>query len=198
MIQSFSEYLENEFESVNLNNSETISSRFQECVFDRCKFTESAFVNCRFIDSQFVNCDLSLMGIPGSYFSGTRFEECKIIGVNWALANWSDLGIWKAIEFNQCALNHSTFLGLEIPKSRFINCELVNVDFREANLTSVDFSNSDLNESLFNSTNLTGSNLIKARNYQIDPTKNKLKNAMFSMPEVLSLLYNMDIEIKQS
>jgi len=40
---------------------------------------------------------------------------------------------------------------------------------------------------------LTEADLSKARNYLIDPGLNQLKKAKFSLPEAMSLLYNMDI-----
>jgi uncharacterized protein YjbI with pentapeptide repeats len=129
--------------------------------------------------------------------SGTLFENTKVIGVNWTLANWQEKGIWDPIQFKKCALNHSTFLGVNLSGIKFRRSEAVNVDFREADLSRVDFAFTDLTDSLFNSTNLAGADLRYAKNYQIDPTKNKIEGAKFSMPEVMALLYSMEIEISE-
>jgi len=37
-----------------------------------------------------------------------------------------------------------------------------------------------------------------ARNYQIDPSQNKVHKARFSLPEAMSLLYSMDIDLDES
>ena len=198
MILSSTEYFEQSFIDKNYIKAEIKSSIFNDCVFDRCNFTEATINNCRFINSKFINCDLGLMQVPGSSYSGVQFEKCKIIGVNWVQAFWPGLGIWEPIEFTKCALNHSTFLGVNLAGSRITQCEAINVDFREAKLSNVDFSFSDLNESLFHATDLQYCDLRDARNYQIDPTKNNLRLAKFSIPEAMSLLYSMEIEIRES
>ena len=74
-----------------------------------------------------------------------------------------------------------------------VDCVAVDVDFREADLSQADFAGSDLSESLFVNTDLSEADLSRARNYLIDPGQNVLKGARFSMPEAMSLLYNMDI-----
>ena len=53
----------------------------------------------------------------------------------------------------------------------------------------------DLSESLFGETDLTGADFREVRNYRIDPRRNTLAGARFSLPEALALLYALDIEI---
>jgi hypothetical protein len=43
---------------------------------------------------------------------------------------------------------------------------------------------------------LSDADLSQARNYMVDPSKNILKKAKFSLPEAMSLLYCMDIVLK--
>lgn len=78
---------------------------------------------------------------------------------------------------------------------KFRRCEAINVDFREAKLPLADFAFTNLQDSLFQSTDLTAADFRYARNYQIDPSQNKIQNARFSLPEAMALLYSMDIEI---
>ena len=72
------------------------------------------------------------------------------------------------------------------------------MDFREADLTNADFSGSDLGQSLFLNTNLSEADLSTARNYHIAPEHNVLKGARFSLPEAMSLLFNMDIVLVEA
>lgn len=195
MIQSDSDYTEKTFKDIDMVQKIIKSVTFQDCIFDHCAFTESVFQNCRFINCIFKQCDLSLIQIHNSSVAGARFADSKIIGLNWAQAHWQDKGIWKPIEFKKCALSHSTFLGLDLPGIKMVRCEAVNVDFREADLSQADFAFTDLKDSLFLSTNLSGADLRYARNYTIDPSQNTIKGAKFSLPEVMSLLYSMDIQI---
>jgi fluoroquinolone resistance protein len=188
-------YTDQVFNSLKLDARQLTSSEFFDCVFKDCSFVESVLQKCRFINCAFQNCDLSLALVPESSFSGTSFENSKCVGLNWAQADWPITGLGNPIRFKKCALSHSTFIGLNLAGIQITDCVAVDVDFREANLSQSDFSRTDLSDSLFNHTNLTEADLSQARNYLIDPANNELKGARFSLPEAMSLLYNMDIEL---
>jgi len=194
-IQSKGTYAEEAFEQVRLEQNDVVSAEFRECSFVRCCFSESALRACVFDECVFVECDLSLVKLPHSVFSSTRFEDSKIIGVNWTEARWPTSRLLVPVRFEKCIINHSTFLGLDLKGVRFTECTAKDVDFREANLSKSDFSGTDLTGAQFGSTNLTGANLQSARNYRIVPAENTLKGARFSLPEAMSLLSGLDIEI---
>ncbi len=75
-------------------------------------------------------------------------------------------------------------------KSEFQDC-----DFFEAKLSSTDFSFCKLKGSLFENCDLTKADFRNATAYSIDPNQNKLIKAKFSMPEVLTFLEPLGIEI---
>lgn len=195
MIQTNSNYSEDIFKDLDMLQVQLKSVTFQDCTFERCNFTKTVFQNCRFVNCDFKHCNLSLVQIPNCSFSGTRFADSKIIGVNWAQANWPEKSIWDPIEFKKCAISHSTFLGVTLSGLKMHRCQAINVDFREADLSQADFAFTDLKDSLFLSTNLAGADLSYARNYQIDPSQNNIQKAMFTLPEAMALLYSMDIQI---
>ena len=195
MIHSESDNLEKNFKDLEITGIQIRLSTFQDCTFENCTFSETKFQNCRFVNCVFKNCNLSLVEVPGSSFEGIKFENTKLIGVNWSQAQWPAKSIWNPLSFKKCALSHATFLGVDLGAVKFRRCEAVNVDFREAKLPQADFAFTDLKDSLFQSTDLTGADLRYARNYQLDPSKNKIQNARFSLPEAMALLYSMDIEI---
>ena len=188
-------YAEETFEQVQLKQNDVVSAEFRECRFVRCGFSDSVLRACAFEECVFLECDLSLVKLPHSSFSSTRFEGSKIIGVNWTEARWMALRLWQPVRFKNCIINHSTFLGLDLKGVSFVECMAKDVDFREANLSKADFSGSDLTGAQFGGTNLTGANLQSALNYSIDPGRNVLKGARFSLPEAMSLLSGLDIEI---
>jgi uncharacterized protein YjbI with pentapeptide repeats len=97
------------------------------------------------------------------------------------------------VGFFKSALSHSTFIGLSLKGIQIKACLATGVDFREADLSQADFAGTDLSESLFGDTNLTEADLSRARNYHIDPSQNAVKQAKFSLPEAMSLLYGLDI-----
>lgn len=154
------------------------------------------FEKCRFVNCSFHRSDLSLMHVPESAFSSTLFENSKVIGVNWSLGDWSALGLGNIIGFSDCTISHSTFIGLNLSGIHIKNCVAFEVDFREADLSRADFTGTDLSRSIFMSTNLREADLRQARNYTIDPGKNNLAKTKFSLPEALSLLYSMDIDLR--
>ncbi len=193
MIQSRQSYNDQIFKMQELGQQTLRSAEFYDCRFTRCSFMSASLIDCRFINCTFKNCELSLAQFPGCTLSGVRFEGTKLVGVNWTEANWSGIRLGEPLVFEDCALNHATFLGLSLPETKILNCTAIGADFREADFSQADFSGSDLLDSLFLHTNLAEANLSKARNYTIAPGENTLKQARFALPEALALLYSLDI-----
>jgi uncharacterized protein YjbI with pentapeptide repeats len=185
------------FEQVHLSPGETLTGEFADCKFIKCNFESVVFSNCRFSDCKFQDCNLSLIQIPGSSFPATRFETTKLIGIDWTQGDWSQSEFNPIAGFFDCVLSHSTFIGIDLKGIQMKKCIANEVDFREANLTEVNFRGTDLAKSLFGNTNLTRADLSLARNYQIDPGNNVLKQAKFSLPEAMALLYSMDIDLQE-
>ncbi len=193
MIDSNSQYSDRTFEGANLNANRLTSSQFYDCTFSHCSFVETVFLDCRFVGCKFQDCDLSLLQVPGSSFSGTLFEDSKLIGINWTHGNWGNNLLQEPLVSIRCVLNHSTFIGLPLKGTQIKDCIARDIDFRETDLNQADFEGTDLAESLFSQTNLTQADLSRARNYTISPEENTLKGARFSLPEAMSLLYSLDI-----
>lgn len=72
----------------------------------------------------------------------------------------------------------------------FLECEFENCTFEECTV-----QNCRLNATQFIKNDIRGANFRGAAGYQIDITTNKMKNAKFSFPEVVSLLSGLDIKI---
>lgn len=196
VISSHTQYSDQVFKDIEFENGRLDSSGFYDCEFRGCSFVEAVFNKCKFINCVFKECDLSLIQLPESTFSRTRFKATKVIGINWAQAGWPTAGLGKPVGFSKSILNHCTFIGLTLKGIQIKDCIAKDVDFREADLSQADFTGTDLSESMFNNTNLTEADLSQARNYHIDPAQNVLKGASFSLPEAMSLLYSMDIILK--
>ena len=76
------------------------------------------------------------------------------------------------------------------------NCSVINSNFEETDLSRADCMKSDFKNALFSRTNLTETNFIGAVNYAISSQANTLKKTRFSLPEAISLLYNLDIVLE--
>ena len=171
---------------------------FIACEFVKCDFHESTFKNCVLRDCRFKQCDLNLIQVDGSTFQDVYFEKCKMVGINWSKASWGKTSfhqLIKKINFNECIINYNTFMNIHLHKIQMEKCIAKEVNFNEADLSGSSLRYTDFEGSMFAHTNLTETDLSKAENYSIDPMQNTLKKTRFSLPEALSLLYSLDIEI---
>ena len=100
--------------------------------------------------------------------------------------------------FHESDLGHSTFLRLKLSEIVIVKSVLHDVDFREAELTLAIVTGSDFAQRSLAGQHLTGVDFRGACNYQIDPLQNKITSAKFTLPEALSLLYALYIEIDDS
>lgn len=197
-IRSGAHYIDRKFEKQSLAGERIVAAEFSETTFVQCGFSESTFEGCRFSDCVFDRCDLNLVQFPDCALAGVTFRDTGLMGVDWTRANWPRLGGGVRINFVDCVISQSTFIGLNLRELQLVRCTATDVDFREADLSRASFANTDLAESIFQNTDLTGADFSRARNYRIDPAQNKISRAKFSLPEALSLLYSMDIEMVDS
>ena len=120
------------------------------------------------------------------------FNDCEIKDVNFAMCDKLIL----EIAFNNCVLDFSKFYTLKIKRTSFTDCSLVAVDFMSTDLTEVVFDNCDLYRSEFAKAIANKANFQTSYNYTIDPTKTKIKKAVFSLDGVKGLLYKHDIIVQ--
>ncbi len=187
------EYMDQSFKRIVYRNRETSRRTFDHCTFIHCSFQESVFGLCKFRECTFQDCDLRLIRVTGSAFRDTTFERSNVTGVNWTEGSWAKTGLLNSINFVDCDLSYSIFIGLTLRKMIVTKCVAKDVDFAEADLTQADFTHTDLAESRFLHTNLTEADFTHARNYWIDAGLNTLKQAKFSLPEAIALLRSMNI-----
>lgn len=181
------------FSGLDLHGRELRFKAFYGCVFTRCSFLETTFISCKFVDCEFRECNLGLCRVRDCSFSNTRFQDSQVIGVDWTEASWPKRGFLRTIDFDRCALNHSTFIGLSLRGIDLTRCVARDVDFTEADLSRANLTHTDFSQSRFLHTDLTEADLTDATNYSIAPNRNVLKKTKFSLPEAISLLYGLDI-----
>jgi len=189
------EFSEARFEGLVLKGKSVTSREFHSCLFKNCDLTGALLTRSRFTACRFESCNLSLIKPLGTSFGGTSFFSSKLAGVNWTEAAWPKIKLPGLVNFEQCVLTDSVFMGLNLRECSFLNCLAKGADFREADLSLARLNGTDLSGALFGGTDLSGADLDQARNYAIRPAENKLKGARFSLPEAMALLYCMDIKI---
>jgi uncharacterized protein YjbI with pentapeptide repeats len=189
-LDAHTEHTDQVFQGLSVRQAQILANEFYDCNFIACHFNETVFDQCRFVNCTFKNCDLSLARVTGSSFTETRFEDSKVVGVDWTEAVWGFLG---SIGFLGCTVNYSIFTDLDLRRIRLEKCVAQEVDFRGTNLTGANLTHTDFFGSFFKHTVLESANLSHAQNYKIDVNLNKIKGAKFMLPEATSLLYSLDI-----
>jgi len=190
-----------QFEKLNITDSFLASKRFfstlfVDCDLSNCDFSESIFRGCKFI-----NCNLSLINLINVNFSDVTFLNCKLVGVDWTVIDWRKQPpkrgkrIRFPISFDNCILDYSTFIGLDLYYVLFNDSMLREVSFADANLEYAKFINTDLTGSIFRDTILGQADFTTAINYTIDACNNSMRGAKFSLPEAINLVYALEIEI---
>jgi fluoroquinolone resistance protein len=189
------EYAERVFDKLRLREAEISSKTFYACVFRNCDFTGASLRFCKFRDCSFESCNLSLAKVRASVFDGGSFKNSKLTGVNWTEAEWPRLRLSGPPQFLSCVLSDCSFLGLQLAGTVIKDCLAKETDFRETGLAGADLAGTDLSGALFGATDLTKANLAGALNYAINVKENKVKDARFSLPEAMALLYCLDIKL---
>jgi uncharacterized protein YjbI with pentapeptide repeats len=133
------------------------------------------------------------MKLTNTKMSGVEFAGCKMIGIDWTMADCKSLLSADPLRFRDSLLNDSNFFGLNLADMVMQSCQAKEVDFRNGSFQKADFSGSDFKGALFGSTHLEKANFTDAVNTQIDLRANHLKGAIFSRYEALFLLESMGI-----
>lgn len=121
-----------------------------------------------------------------------NFKDCKMLGLQ--IENCNEFGL--SFQFDSCNLNHSSFFQKKLKNTVFKNSQLQEVDFTECDLSASIFDTCDLMSAKFENTNLEKTDFRKAFNYSINPDKNRIKKAKFSVMGISGLLDNYDIVIE--
>ena len=184
-------YNKENFQNIQCLQQDLRDKEYLNCVFRKCSFNDCDFSGSVFIDCQFLDCNLSNIKINNCSFQGVVFERCKLLGIRFSTID-TLLIAWI---FKECVMMICDFGDLDIKESKFINCKMKEVDFINTNLAGTDFSGSGLLMCKFYNANLEKTNFVGAFDYCINPLDNKLKQAKFSYPEVLSLLAAFEIKV---
>ncbi|MFT5196123.1 MAG: fluoroquinolone resistance protein [Cellvibrionaceae bacterium] len=192
ILESYNDYDDKILNDLTLESGQVHETTFTDCTFKHCNLRETEFITCRFNDCTFEDCDLSLMTVENCSFREVEFKDSRVVGVNWISADWPRISSGSPVNFFDCIIDYSTFIGLKLNKISFKGCSAKDVEFSETNLTSADFRDTTLTSSRFNNTNLTQANFVGAKDYSIDITRNIAKKTKFSVPEAYSLVYSLE------
>lgn len=180
---------------------------FENKIFAEQPLTIGEYVNCTFINCNFANvnlshfifdrcrfdtCNLSSVPINQTALREISFVSCKMLGVHFDSCN----PFLFAVNFDNCMLNLSSFYKVKLKGIKFKNSSLHEVDFSEADLSNSTFENCDLLQAVFDSSILEKADFRTAINFSINPERNKIKKARFSVQGLPGLLQHLDIYVE--
>lgn len=184
--------IDQNFSDVFYLESDIKFKEYENCTFRYCDFTDCTFQTVTFLDCNFFDCNFKNTKINYVSLRGVFFTKCDFTSVNFAM---TDQVIYD-FHFKDCLLDYSQFYALKLKKMRFINCSMVAVDFMKTDLTEVLFDNCNLRLAVFSDTIANKTDFSTSYDYIIDPEKNKLKKAQFSLDGLKGLLNKYDIVVK--
>lgn len=176
--------LQQKFTEVQYGRDALNLHEFENCTFERCDFSACNFIGVTFIDCTFKDCTFTGAKINHVAFRTVHFEHCLMQDINFSMC---DKLIFE-MHFTHCILDFSKFYTLKVRRMSFTDCSMIAVDFMKADLTEAIFDRCDLYKAVFSNTILEKSDLRTAVNFSIDPEKNKIKKAMFTVQNVKGLL----------
>lgn len=182
------------FNKIDLTKSPMPKGEYADCVFTNCDFSGSDLADIKLMECRFETCNMSLAKLNRTALRDIKFTSCKILGLQFE--NCIEPGL--SADFDNCILNHSSFYRVKLIKSSFRNCVLQEADFTESDLSGSVFENCDLTRAVFYDSILIKTDFRSSINYSIDPEKNRIKKAMFSLSGLPGLLdkYNIEIDFK--
>ncbi|MFO7660851.1 MAG: pentapeptide repeat-containing protein [Candidatus Cloacimonadaceae bacterium] len=176
---------------IELDSILTADWDFTQCIFSGCDLSDYGF-NGILDECRFEDCNLSLTTFKGAKLQGVKFLRCKLMGINFTEV--SSLGL--ALEFAECLIRSCNFNNLPLPKTAFHQCEIIETDFMGTRLAGSSFAGSTFRLVTFHNTDLNKADFSTAQGYLINPLNNQIKDALFSLPEAVSLLQCMGVKLK--
>ena len=167
-------------------------TEFDEFRFVGCDFGGADLRRLRFTDCRFEHCNLTTAQLAGTAFQNVAFDDCKLMGLQFGACRDMLFGV----HFDQCQLRYASFAGRAMPGTRFVGCQLEDADFADADLTNAAFEECALSGAVFQNTKLAGADFRTATGFIIDPERNPLVGAHFTLTGLLGVVarYNLVVE----
>jgi uncharacterized protein YjbI with pentapeptide repeats len=180
-----------DFCNVDFGPTPLTNQTFESCIFSSCRFRETPMTGAAFRSSVFRSCELVVVKMSGVVLDRTLFESSKIMGINFSDAD--NLGF--SPDFRKSVISNSVFGGLSFRKGAILECRLVDCDLSDCDFREAEFSATTFEHVAISNCNFEKADFRSARGYAIDPLTNRVRKARFSLPEALSFLSFLGIQI---
>nr|AKP45389.1 pentapeptide repeat domain protein [Cystobacter sp. Cbv34]QQZ45545.1 CysO [synthetic construct] len=170
------------FSDLSIESADLSGKEFERCTFRRCKLPESRWVRSRLEDCVFEGCDLLRMVPEKLALRSVTFKDTRLMGVDW-----SGLGTMPDVQFEQCDLRYSSFLKLNLRKTRFVGCSAREANFIDVDLAESDFTGTDMPGCTMQGCVLTKTNFARSTNFIFDPKANQVKGTRVGVETAVAL-----------
>lgn len=162
---------------------------YENCEFINCTFNELSLASFSFCECRFIRCHFNACPINKTSWREVTFAESKITGLHFEESNnpMVDITITDST-LELCSFNDMKLLRLIIKDSKLLECDFSNTHMESAQLLMCNFD-----KSIFENTHLVKANLKGSYNFYIDPDRNMVKQAVFSLQAIQGLLYKYQI-----
>ncbi|MCI8992438.1 MAG: pentapeptide repeat-containing protein [Eubacterium sp.] len=179
------------YQNITKEQYQFIDCTFENCSFEDCKITGCVFVNCKFY-----NCNIISLTSKHSEIKNAAFHKCNLIGLHC----WNELlPVGKYAhsidKLENCHLKYNSFIEMSFRKFDFSSNMIQESIFEKCDLQESNFMDCRLEATQFFRCDIRNADFRDAKGYAIDILTNKIKQAKFSYPEVMSLLTSLEIEI---
>jgi uncharacterized protein YjbI with pentapeptide repeats len=169
-----------EFLDLDLTEAFGVGAVFEECVFRNAKLnasvhTEAAFVNCTFHRSNLFDVRFERCKLIGSRFDGCAWDITRVEGGNWSFVGLPGADLHSA-SFTGVRLREADLTGVRAAGGTLRDCDLAGASLHRADLTGCDLRGSDL----------TG----------IDPATVLLDRAIITLPQAVTIVEAMGLDLR--
>lgn len=187
---------ENEIFKLDIFEDNIKNMEFIDCKFYHMFWWDKSIINCDFVNCTFIDCQIINPKIENSQIKYSNFFNCKLVGILWQDFRAKIKGIKIIEQLKNCSLEYNYFGNLKMVNTNFEDNKIYECSFENCDLKDCKFRKLDLQNTKFKHCNLTKTDFRKAKNFKIDITDCKLKNAKFSYPDVIDLLDCLEIVIE--
>ena len=183
---------EKTFDTIDFTLQALPKGEYENCTFLNCDFSNTDLSGTKFTECQFNGCNLSTVNLHKTALRDIAFKDCKLLGLRFDICNEMSF----SVSFDHCIVNFSSFFKRKLKNTVFKTTSFHEVDFSDTDLSGSLFDQCDLLGAVFENSILEKTDFRSAYNYAIDPEKNRMKKALFSMPGARGLLNKYDIIIE--
>ncbi|MGF7217689.1 uncharacterized protein YjbI with pentapeptide repeats [Spirosoma lacussanchae] len=164
---------------------------FEQCTFRKLDLSQQVLARSNFTNCQFDTCNLAGCNVKNTKFDDVHFAHCRLSQVDFSFCNTFAFHV----DFEECQLDYTVFLGRNLKKTRFVDCSLKEAHFLKCDLTGAVFKHCNLELAKFGENNLTQADFSTSYHLRMNLDDNKVKKAKFSLHNLPGLLTRYDLTI---